>query len=324
MQSNNKKRQQQYNLLLAACCNNSATVNDVIHCGYRLMRKARLHHHFFRNSLFKIAEYLTFFSLQLPHEYNNENYLTRLVSEQEALAIIKLFEQRIAERLPVEYLTNESWYLGNRFYVNENVLVPRSVMSERFVDFLNQVTWENFRVLDLCTGSGCIGITLALLNPNIKVDLLDISEKSLEVAKINIKNHSLTDRVQCIQSDLFNHVHHTYDLIISNPPYVSQAEYNASSPEFKNEPKIALESGVDGLDIVKQILAQAKNYLNPHGLLIVEVGCTAAKRLKKKYRKIPFKWFNYKRPTTNQSALDQWIDKWFGMDCVFMCAAKEL
>ncbi|MBV8803278.1 MAG: HemK family protein methyltransferase, partial [Gammaproteobacteria bacterium] len=168
------------------------------------MRKAKLHPHFFgNNSLLETAQYLTFYSLQLPFEYNNKVYLNLKITAQKAEKIIILFEKRISERIPVEYLTHEAYYLGNTFFVNENVLIPRSIMNTRFKDFLAGISWENHHVLDLCTGSGCIGISLALLHPFIKVDLVDISPKALEVASINIQKYSLQDRVRCIQSDLF-------------------------------------------------------------------------------------------------------------------------
>lgn len=323
MLSQNKTRNDHYLKLIESSKQNILIAQHIIATGYKLMRKARLHHHFFGNSLLKTAQYLTFYALQLPHEYDNEKYLNYKISEQDAMQIIALFEKRIANRMPIEYITHESCYLGNQFYVNENVLVPRSVMSYRFNDFLNQVEWKNFRVLDLCTGSGCIGISLALLHPHIKVDLLDVSEKALAVAAINIEKHQVTNRVKCIQSNLFENINEKYDLIISNPPYVSRSEYNASAAEFKNEPKIALESGKDGLDIVNQILLQAKRYLNPNGLLIVEVGYPAAARIKKQYRNIPFKWLKYKRPE-QQTWLGKWIDKLFGMHCVLMCDASAL
>jgi ribosomal protein L3 glutamine methyltransferase len=224
----------------------------------------------------------------------------------------------------VEYITNEGWYLGNKFYVNKNVLVPRSTMNTRFNDFLSEIHWKNNLVLDLCTGSGCIGISLALLNTKISVDLLDVSSKALEVATINVTNYNLSNRVRCIKSDLFENVQNKYDLIITNPPYVTTAEYKASPDEFKNEPKIALEAGADGLDIIKKILAQAKNYLNEDGKLIAEVGTSVAKALKRKYPNVPFKWLKYKRTLEHATIFDIWLDRVFGMDCIFICEAKDL
>lgn len=314
--SENKKRNLQYIQFLESCKKKTATVLDIIYLGHTLMRKEKLHHHFFQNSLLETARYLTFFSLNLPYEVGSLLGTDDKITEEDALKVIHLFERRIAEKIPVEYLTHLAFYLGNTFYVNEHVLVPRSIMNTRFNDFLMGVRWKNHRVLDLCTGSGCIGITLALLNPTIQVDLVDISIEALAVANINIKRYSLEDRVRCIQSDLFENIHETYDLIISNPPYVTTSEYEKSPAEFKKEPKIALESGKTGLDILEKMISQAKAYLNPQGKLIAEVGVTAAKRLKKMYPKIVFKWFKYKNPAGKVSI--------FALDCIFECEAKNL
>lgn len=307
-------RDKHYLACLESCRNESTTFNDIVHMGAKLMQKSRLHHHFFGDfSTVSIAKHLAAHALNLNFaEINHDLKIT----ESQAKKIIALFEKRIEQRIPVEYITNKAYYLGRTFYVNENVLVPRSIMNTRFEDFLSNMQWENYRVLDLCTGSGCIGITLALMQPNITVDLVDISPHALEVAQINVNNYGLNDRVKCIQSDLFTQLQEKYDLIITNPPYVSTSEYEASPAEFKNEPKIALECGKDGLDLVHKILRQAKNYLNTNGQLIAEIGYPAAARVKKKYPKVPFTWFKYRRPNGQES--------WLGMHGVFQCAAEGL
>ncbi|MGE3319110.1 MAG: 50S ribosomal protein L3 N(5)-glutamine methyltransferase [Candidatus Berkiella sp.] len=305
------KREKAYDQFLALFDQKEIKTKDIIQLGAKLMKQARLHPHFFGNNTVEaIAHYLTFHVLKTPTN------LDIAITKQQAARIIELFERRIADRIPVEYMTNEAWYLGRKFYVNENVLVPRSIMNMRFQEFLNETHWENYRVLDLCTGSGCIGITLALLNPNITVDLVDLSPKALAVARRNIELHQLQDRVNCIESDVFNNVTQKYDLIISNPPYVSTREYNATPKEFKNEPKMALECGKDGLDIIHRILKEAKSYLNPHGKLIAEIGYPAAARVKKQYSKIPFKWYKYRNP--------QGKEAFFGMHGVFECKASDL
>ncbi len=310
--SQDKKRNRAYISFLESCRNGDKTVGDIVALGYKLMRKNGLHHHFFKDcSLLPTANHLAAFAL----EKSNIDYADK-ISEADVIKVLSVYEKRIAERIPVEYITHECDYLGHKFYVNENVLVPRSIMNTRFQDFLDQMTWENYRVLDLCTGSGCIGISLALLKPALKVDLVDISPLALEVAQINIEKFALSERVKSIQSDLFENVHDKYDLIITNPPYVSAREYQASPAEFKNEPKLALEAGKTGLDIVNKIITQAKSHLNPNGVLIAEVGFTAAKRVKKQYRKVPFQWFKYRRPSGKES--------WLGMHGIFRCEAKGL
>ncbi|MEY3182729.1 MAG: hypothetical protein RLZ35_714 [Pseudomonadota bacterium] len=315
--SKDKKRQKAYTLWLENCLTEGATLGDIVQMGYRLMRKARLHHHFFNNgSLFKTAEYLANHALQcrLPEAVRLDNHYR--LNEQEAICIIQLFEKRIAEKLPVPYITNTGEYCGRQFFVNKHVLVPRSIMSNRFQDFLDNIEWKNHRILDLCTGSGCIGITLALMSKNVRVDLSDISQEALAVAQLNIKRHGLEDRVQCIHSNLFEQITGPYDLIITNPPYVSTKEYQQVPAEFKHEPKIALESGKDGLDIINKILAQAKQYLNSNGVLIAEVGYTAAKTLKRKYPQVNFQWLTYRRPDGTEA--------WLAMDGIFLCKKTDL
>ncbi|MBN9287275.1 MAG: hypothetical protein BGO43_15390 [Gammaproteobacteria bacterium 39-13] len=325
--SSNLLREKRYRSFLEKCANHM-TVKNIAHFGSKLMHQEKLHYHFFEDhSLFKNALYLTFFSLNLPYEYQDSKYLKRKISKEEAISILKLFERRISERVPVQYITHEAYYSGYKFFVNKNVLVPRSLMNSQFEDFLSHVHWENYRVLDLCTGSGCIGITLALLNPNIKVDLVDISSDALEVASANVKYYGLQDRVRCIQSDLFTNLHDKYDLIITNPPYVPEIEYAEQPLEVKNEPKIALVAGKDGLDILHQILTQAKKYLNPNGMLIAEVGYSAAITLKKKYPKVPFQWRKCKG-SKDESLLykiTEFLIQWTPLlDSIFLCEAKGL
>ncbi|HEV2613711.1 MAG TPA: 50S ribosomal protein L3 N(5)-glutamine methyltransferase [Gammaproteobacteria bacterium] len=301
------------------------TVKKIAQHGKTLMQKAKLHHHFFGNhSLYINALYLAYFALNLPHEYHNSLYLNKIITEQEAEKILKLYERRITERVPVEYITQEAIYSGHKFYVNNHVLVPRSLMNTQFSDFLNKVRWENYRVLDLCTGSGCIGITLALMNPHLNVDLADISPEALEVAETNIKNYNLESRVKTVQTNLFENIKNKYDLIISNPPYVSEKEYRAQPLEVKNEPKIALLAGVDGADLVNKIITQSKSYLNPEGLLICEVGYACAKILKNRYSHLPIEWRQARSPAKREPILDKVI-RWSGLlDSLFLCNANGL
>lgn len=328
---NEKKRANIYQQFLESQ-KNCFTVEKIARLGEKLMRKESVHPHFFGDfSLYAVALYLIFFSLNLPttlfveaflkypRQRKNPAYLkllSRELQREEVLAIIALFERIIIERIPVEYITNEAFYLDNTFFVNEHVLVPRSIMNRRFKDFLNEMQWENYRVLDLCTGSGCIGISLSLLHPNIQVELSDISPLALQVANMNIQRYDLQKRVKCIKSDLFGAITDRYDLIISNPPYVSVRDYQASPKEFKQEPKIALEAGQEGMDIIHRILKEARPFLNTHGRLIVEVGSATAKRVKKQYPKIPFKWYKYKRPNGKESFFDS--------PGVFQCNAEDL
>lgn len=306
----NSNRQKSYAAFLKIASRDKACVNDIVRLGAKLMSKQKMHHHFFGDhSWLATAQALVTYAL-------GEKDPQDKITSQECLSIFALFEKRIANRMPVEYILEQAQYCGHSFYVNESVLVPRSIMNARFQEFLNRISWENYRVLDLCTGSGCIGISLALMNSRIQVDLADISLEALDVAQANIEKHGLQKRVRCIQSDCFENIYGQYDLIITNPPYVSIEEYVQTPEEFKKEPKIALESGVEGLDVVHVILSEAKNYLNPKGVLIAEVGPPAAKRLKKHYPKVRFKWFKYKRANGRIS--------WFSSPGVFLCHKEDL
>jgi ribosomal protein L3 glutamine methyltransferase len=294
------------------CDNGQATLEDLILLGSKLMKKAKLHHHFFRDRTFyTTAQVLAYHALGITSHSKKD-----LISSSQALSVIALFDKRIAERLPVEYIIHEAEYLERSFYVNEDVLIPRSLMNTRFQDFLNDVHWTNHRVLDLCTGSGCIGITLALMDPQLKVDLSDVSEKALAVAKINVDRFHLQDRVHCILSDGFSQISDQYDLIITNPPYVTTKDYENAPMEFKNEPKLALEAGKDGLSIIDTILKEAPNYLTANGLFIAEVGSPAVKAIKKKYPHLTAQWLKYRNPQGKVSI--------FADASILICTRKDL
>ena len=178
------------------------------------------------------------------------------------------------------YLTGEAWFCGMPFNVDERVLVPRSpiaqLIQQGFAPWLDGVEVE--RVIDLCSGSGCIGIACAELFDQAEVDLLELSDDALAVCRSNIDRHQLAGRVQAHQSDLFNALEpqQQYQLIVSNPPYVDRADFESMPPEFAHEPEMGLTSGDDGLDICYRILAQAGDYLSDDGLLVVEVGNSEA------------------------------------------------
>lgn len=206
--------------------------------------------------------------------------------------VIDFLCQRVDQRKPLPYITGEAWYLDMPFYVNEHVLIPRSpiaeLIRERFAPWLRQGPVN--RVLDLCAGSGCIGIGCAWAFEEAEVDLVDVSVEALEVAARNVSRHGLDDRVHLIQSDLFSALRgRRYDLIVSNPPYVDAADFAAMPAEFRHEPELALTSGEDGLDITRTILRQACDHLEDTGLLVLEVGNSEV-HLMQQYPRIPFVW----------------------------------
>jgi ribosomal protein L3 glutamine methyltransferase len=224
------------------------------------------------------AAWLILHALHLPPDRPEQlgHYLDARLTRHERLAVLELLQQRIARRLPAAYLTHEAWQAGLRFYVDERVLIPRSYFADLLVEGFAPWVDDPYAIesaLDLCTGSGCLAILMAHAFPNAKIDAADISKDALEVAKRNVADYDLKERVRLTQGDLFAGLgKRKYDLIISNPPYVTTAAMHALPPEYRHEPENALAAGDDGLDIVRRILAGAKAHLNPGGLLAIEVG----------------------------------------------------
>ena len=220
------------------------------------------------------AAYLILHTLHLPLD-TLEPYLDAALLPEEIDAVLSLAERRVNERLPMAYLTRQAWQGDFEFYVDERVLIPRSFIYEQLGEPIAPWTGDSHsihRVLDLCTGSGCLAIQAACHYPEAQVDAADLSPEALEVAAINVANYGLEERVRLIQSDLFANLSGTYDLIISNPPYVNAESVAALPAEYLHEPEMALGSGEDGLDATRQILQHAPRFLNPHGVLLVEIG----------------------------------------------------
>ncbi len=248
-------------------------------------------------------------TLHLPFDINPSLILDAKLTLSEREKLQHLIERRIKERIPVPYLTHEAWFANLSFYVDERVLIPRSPFAElienRFSPWLSE---EPLNILDLCTGSGCIAIACAKTFPESVVDAIDISEDAIAVAKINVLRHHVEDQVNLHLSDLFSGLPpKKYDLIVSNPPYVDARDMAELPLEFHHEPKLGLEAGSDGLQIVTRILENAKNYLTPEGIIIVEVG-NSEHALAEKFPEIPFTWLEFER----------------GDGGVFMLNAKDL
>ena len=204
-----------------------------------------------------------------------------------------LIQQRIESQLPFAYMIKEAWFCGLKFYVDERVLVPRSYFGEWIPEQFSPWLDANrvHRALDLCTGSGCIAIALAYAFPEAEIDATELSKEALAVAQINLEQHQLSARLKLHQGSLFADVQGKYDLICSNPPYISNLRMDQLPEEFLHEPDMALRAGDDGLDLVDIILLQAADYLNDGGVLVVEVG-TAALALEQKYPKLAFTWLS--------------------------------
>lgn len=212
--------------------------------------------------------------IHLPQSLLNKQLFQAKLSSEEKAQIFELVESRVTQRKPLAYLTNQAWFAGLPFYVDERVLVPRSPFAELIAKaFKPWLVGSPANVLDLCTGSGCIAIALANAFPEAQVDAVDLSEDALAVADINIQEHLLEDRVFPIKSDLMSALSgQKYDLIVSNPPYVDSEDMYDLPDEFRHEPEMGLAAGDDGLDLVEGILQQAVEHLTDEGWLFVEVG----------------------------------------------------
>lgn len=219
-------------------------------------------------------------------------YFGATLTPRERCQVVELIVRRIADRKPLPYLLGEAWFGGLPFHVDERVLVPRSPIAEliacRFSPWIDPDRVH--AILDLCTGSGCIAITCAHAFPEALVHAADISTDALAVAAENLRRHRLEDDVGLVESDLFAALGAvTYDIIVSNPPYVSRAEWQLLPAEYHAEPRLGLESGEDGLDCVRRILCDAGRFLNPNGILVVEVG-SSAEALLAAFPGVPFTW----------------------------------
>ncbi len=207
--------------------------------------------------------------------------------------VTKLLHARISSHKPLAYLLQEAWFCGLLFYVDERVLVPRSPLAELIRNqFEPLLTVAPTRILDLCTGGGCIGIACAMAFPDAAVVLSDISAQALEVTAINISKFKLAGRVSALKSDLFESVTDCFDLIVSNPPYVAVDEYENLPAEYHCEPELGLVTGKQGLEIPLLILQQAAKYLNPHGVLLLETGATWP-ALVAACPQVPFIWIEF-------------------------------
>ncbi len=221
------------------------------------------------------AAYLVLHTLHLPLDLL-EPFLDARLTAAEIDAVLNVIERRASERIPAAYITQEAWMHGVRFYVDERVIVPRSFIGELLQDGLQPYVEDPEQVgavLELCTGSGCLAILAAHAFPNADIDAVDLSKPALEVATRNVDEHDLDERIALFEGDLFTPLpERRYDVIITNPPYVN-ADSMASLPaEYKHEPEMALAGGVDGMDIVRRILSEARNWLTEDGVLVVEIG----------------------------------------------------
>ncbi|MEK7190734.1 MAG: 50S ribosomal protein L3 N(5)-glutamine methyltransferase [Pseudomonadota bacterium] len=267
------------------------TLADWIRWAERHLQRARLYFgHGTETALDEAAWLVGHVAGHAPDDL--EAHLADVPSATELEKIRALVEARVATRKPLAYLLNEAWFAGLKFYVDARVLVPRSItgeyIRERFVPWLQPGNAQ--RALDLCTGSGCIAIALAHAFPQARVDATDISDDALAVARINVEQYGLRERVKLIKSDLFERLAGVrYDLIVTNPPYVARANMQSLPAEYRHEPALALAAGEHGLDVIVKILARTADYLTPGGILVAEVGNSHA-ALAERFPEVPFLW----------------------------------
>jgi ribosomal protein L3 glutamine methyltransferase len=270
------------------------TLRDWLRYGVSRFREAGLvYGHGTANALDEAA-YLILHTLHLPID-QLEPFADARLTTPERRAVLAILEQRIATRKPAPYLTGKAWVQGHSFRVDERVIVPRSYIGELLGDGLATVVPDPEtigRVLELCTGSGCLAILAALAFPNARVDAVDVSAPALEVARTNVSDYGLGARVRLLEGDLFGPVAgERYDLVLANPPYVDHAAMADLPPEYRHEPAIALDGGRDGLDLVKRILDEAGLHLDPAGSLVVEIGRGRA-ALEASRPDLPFVWLD--------------------------------
>jgi ribosomal protein L3 glutamine methyltransferase len=226
-----------------------------------------------------------------------ELHAKRELSADEEAVAVALVTRRIETRQPAAYLTHEAWLQNVPFYVDERTIVPRSFIAELLVDGEEQGTLDAWlsertqRVLDLCTGNGSLAVIAALAYPEIEVDACDVSDAALEVAKINVEKHQLTQRIALMKSDLLNDVVGPYDLILCNPPYVNANSMAALPEEYRHEPALALAGGEDGMDLVRRIVADAAAKLTDIGVLVLEIGNERG-HFERAFRRLEVAWLD--------------------------------
>ena len=289
----------------------AATLESLLAQADRILSRARLTYgHGSRNAR-EEAVCLVLHALRMAPDALNATTLRRRVTALEQNRALDLIHARIEQRVPAAYLTHEAWLQGLRFYVDKRVIVPRSFIAELLGEQLAPWIADPAAVhstLDLCTGSGCLAVILAKMFRGSRVDAVDLSAPAIAVARRNIARYRLARRINLIESDLFAQLGgKRYDLIISNPPYVTAATMRRLPPEYRREPALALDGGDDGFDLVDEILRQAAHFLNPKGTLVVEIG-HHRRRLEAAYPRLPFAW-----PETSG-----------GDDCVFVLSRDDL
>ncbi|AXY56556.1 50S ribosomal protein L3 N(5)-glutamine methyltransferase [Acinetobacter chinensis] len=300
---------------LQEAAENLTTIRDFIRFGVTALRQYDAHLGQGTEDYFAESSALVLQTMSLEWKADAEILDAKLLPSEKA-EFLALLERRINEKVPTSYLLNLAYFCDKPYYVDERVLIPRSPVAElinlRFAPYcldengearegLNNLP-ENAqpktpqRILDMCTGSGCIAIALAYAFPDAEVDATDISKEALEVASINAEHHNKQYQVALLESDLFTKVpaENQYDLIVSNPPYVDAEDMADLPEEFHHEPELALAAGQDGLDLVRKMLAQAADYLTEDGLIVIEVG-NSEWAMRQNFNTVDFYWLQFQK-----------------------------
>ncbi|CAB3871040.1 50S ribosomal protein L3 N(5)-glutamine methyltransferase [Achromobacter deleyi] len=251
------------------------TLRDLIRYGVSRLNAAEVALGHGSDNAWDEAVYLVLHALHLPLD-TLEPFLDARVLTEERSRVLDLIDRRVTERVPAAYLTNEAWLRGHRFYVDKRVIVPRSPIAELLDEGLSpwvQDAQAVDNVLDMCTGSGCLAILSAMAFPYAHVDAVDVSPDALDVARRNVDDYGLADRLELHQSNLFNNLpERQYDVIVCNPPYVNSGSMDVLPQEYRHEPHLALAGGTDGMDLVRRILEAAPRFLTQDGVLVLEIG----------------------------------------------------
>jgi len=289
---------------------NLRTLRDVLRYAVTRFNESGLYFGHGQVDAFDEAVFLVMRTLNLPTE-RLDVFLDAYLTHAEINSLLQVIDLRVKKRMPAAYLLKEAWLQGYKFYVDNRVIVPRSFIAELLKDGLDPWIAEPTvvtDVLDLCTGSGCLAVIAADVFSKARVDAVDISKDALAVAKRNVVDYGLDDRINLVESDLFNNLaSRRYDLVLCNPPYVTDASMARLPREYSHEPKLALSGGVDGMDVIKRLLREVRGYLKRGGLLVVEVG-GERETVEQQFRDIPMTWL-----TTSA-----------GDDMVFLTRQEEL
>ena len=271
---------------------NLGSLRDILAYGEKLFIESNLFFGHGTTNAWDDAVYLSLFALGLPHD-SSVSLLDSIPSEEERSRIFSLFDKRLETKIPSAYITKTAWFFELPFFVDERVIIPRSPIANLIHQSFEPWVTNPNTILDLCAGSGCIGISCAYVFKSANVVLSDISKGAIEVGEINIKNHDMAGRIKIIESDLFENLTNSkFDLIVSNPPYVDKQDLLSMPPEYHYEPKISLMAGDDGLSFVLRILRDVRDFLTEKGVLIVEVG-NSRSALESMFPSIPFFWFEF-------------------------------